>query len=236
MAETFSKQTWLITGASRGIGLEFVKQLLASGHDVIGTCRNPDGARDFWEIQADYKTRFRSLKLDVSDSLSIEAAAAKLSGLPIDVLVNNAGILRGNDDDGLMTLSFDDVIKSFQINAVGPMKVTRALIPNLRLASAPKVINITSRMGSLDDNKSGGYYGYRMSKTALNMFTSCLKSEFKDVISVALHPGWVKTDMGGASAPTEIYDSVRGLLTVIHSLTSTDSGRFMDFKGQGISW
>ena len=116
------------------------------------------------------------------------------------------------------------------------MRVTRALLPNLRMAKAPKVINITSRMGSIDDNTSGGYYGYRMSKTALNMFNSSFSREFKDILAVVMHPGWVKTDMGGPSAPTEIYDSVKGLLSVINSLSLKDSGRFVDFRGEGIKW
>lgn len=235
MVEAIRKQTWLISGASRGIGLELVKQLLASGQNVIGACRNPEGARDLWEIEADYKTRFRPMKLDVSDQASIDAAAASISNSPIDVLVNNAGILRGSES-GLMTLNFDDILKSFQINAVGPMRVSRAFMPNLRLAHAPKVINITSKMGSIDDNTSGGYYGYRMSKSALNMFNSCLKSEFKEITAVVMHPGWVKTDMGGPSAPIDVYDSVKGLLSVINSLTLSDSGKFLDFKGQGIKW
>jgi len=235
MSETMQKQTWLVTGASRGIGLEMVKQLLSAGCNVVGACRNPDGARDLWEVESDYKTRFRLLKIDVSDASSIEAAAKAISALPIDVLVNNAGILRGAEE-GLMTLSFDDVLKSFLINTVGPMRVTKAFMPNLRLATNPKIINITSKMGSIEDNKGGGYYGYRMSKTALNMFNSCLKSEFRDIISVVLHPGWVKTEMGGPSAPTDPYDSVKGLLSVIHKFEMSDSGKFMDFCGQEIKW
>jgi NAD(P)-dependent dehydrogenase (short-subunit alcohol dehydrogenase family) len=228
-------ETWLVTGASRGIGLEMVKQLLSSGRTVIGACRNPDGARDLWEIQSDYKTRFRPLKLDVSDSASIDAAAKSLSNTRVDVLVNNAGILRGAAEP-LSTLNVDDVIKSFVVNAVGPLQVTRAFLPHLQQSSAPKVIQLTSRMGSIDDNKSGGYYGYRMSKTALNMFNRSFAADYKTITTIVMHPGWVKTDMGGHGATAETYDSVKGMLSVIDGLSLGDSGRFLDYRGQDIHW
>ena len=194
MSVNLSGETWLVTGAARGIGLEMVKQLLSSGRSVIGACRNPDGARDLWEIQSDYKTRFRSVQLDVSDPSSIETATQSLANTKIDVLVNNAGILRGAGES-LATLNVDDVIKSFVVNAVGPLRVTRAFLPQLQKASSPKVIQLTSRMGSIDDNKSGGYYGYRMSKTSLNMFNASFASEFSSITTIVMHPGWVKTDM-----------------------------------------
>lgn len=235
MTEHGSVETWLVTGASRGIGLEMVKQLLSTGRHVIGACRNPDGARDLWEIQADYKTRFRPLQIDVSDPASIDGASRSLAGAKIDVIVNNAGILLGAGQ-GFSELKFDEVLKSFQINSMGPMRVTHAFLRNLQLSKSPKVINITSRMGSIDDNKSGGYYAYRMSKTALNMFNTSFAREFKNITSIVMHPGWVKTDMGGPGATTETYDSVKAMLAVIDALKLSDSGRFFDFKGQGINW
>ena len=228
-------QVWLVTGASRGIGLAMVKKLLTAGHTVIGACRNPDGARDLWEIQSDYKTRFRYVKLDVADPATIDALGAQLKDETIDVLVNNAGVLKGAGES-LASLSFADVVKSFEVNTIGPMRVTKALLPCLQRSANPKVVNMTSMMGSIADNKSGGYYAYRMSKTALNMFNKCLSLEFPTITAIAMHPGWVKTEMGGATAPTEADESVDGIIRVTNGMTLKESGRFVDFTGKSIEW
>jgi len=228
-------ETWLVTGASRGIGLEMVKELLTQGHQVIAACRNPDGARDLWEIQSDYKNRFRYFKLDVSSADSVAEFGAALKNETIDVLVNNAGILKGAGES-LEGLDFDSVAKSIQVNTIGPIRVTQILMPCLKRAKSPKVINVTSLMGSISDNGSGGYYAYRMSKAALNMFGSCLSKEFSNITTLQMHPGWVKTDMGGAQAPTERLDSVRGMIAVIKGSTIKDSGRFLDFRGKELPW
>ena len=228
-------QVWLVTGASRGIGLAMVKNLLSAGHTVIGACRNPDGARDLWEIQSDYKSRFRYLKLDLADAATIDALGAQLKDETIDVLVNNAGVLKGAGET-LANLSFADVAKSFEVNTIGPMRVTKAMLPSLQRSSNPKVVNMSSAMGSIDDNKSGGYYAYRMSKAALNMFNKCLSLEFPKITAIAMHPGWVKTEMGGSKAPTEVDDSVEGIIKVASELTLKDSGRFVDFTSKSIEW
>ena len=228
-------QVWLVTGASRGIGLAMVKNLLSAGHTVIGACRNPDGARDLWEIQSDYKSRFRYLKLDLADAATIDALGAQLKDETIDVLVNNAGVLKGAGET-LANLSFADVAKSFEVNTIGPMRVTKAMLPSLQRSSNPKVVNMSSAMGSIDDNKSGGYYAYRMSKAALNMFNKCLSLEFPKITDIAMHPGWVKTEMGGSKAPTEVDDSVEGIIKVASELTLKDSGRFVDFTSKSIEW
>ena len=227
--------TWLVTGASRGIGLEMVKQLLALGYNVIGACRNPDGARDLWEIQSDYKSRFRYVKLDLNESRTIDELGQTLKDECIDVLVNNAGILKGAGEN-LMDLKFQDILKSFEVNTIAAMRVVRALMPSLQRSAAPQIINLTSKMGSIADNESGGYYGYRMSKAALNMFNMCLSKEFPEITTIVIHPGWVKTEMGGPQAPTEIYDSVKGIIKVASGLTIKDSGRFVDFQGKGLDW
>jgi NAD(P)-dependent dehydrogenase (short-subunit alcohol dehydrogenase family) len=228
-------ETWVVTGASRGIGLELVKELLTQGHQVIGACRNPDGARDLWEIKSDYKNRFRYVKLDVSSADSVAEFGAGLKNDTIDVLVNNAGILKGAGES-LDGLDIESVLKSIQVNTIGPIRVTQILMPCLKRAKSPKVVNVTSLMGSIADNGSGGYYGYRMSKAALNMFGSCLSKEFPNITTLQMHPGWVKTDMGGAQAPTEREDSVRGMIDVIKGATIKDSGRFLDFRGKELPW
>jgi NAD(P)-dependent dehydrogenase (short-subunit alcohol dehydrogenase family) len=230
-----TRQLWVITGASRGIGLALCQKVLSLGHEVIGACRNPDGARDLWEMKSDYKDRFRYMKLDVQDQASVDAFGASLKGQVVDVLVNNAGVLKGAGDS-LATLKFEDMMKTFEVNTLGPMRVTKALLANLDAANSPKVIHITSKMGSISDNTSGGYYAYRMSKTALNMFNQSFTVDFPKIISILMHPGWVKTEMGGANAPTTTEESAAGIATVALTATREQRGRFLDFKGQEIPW
>ena len=229
------KKVWFITGASRGIGLEFCRQLLSRGQQVIAACRNPDGARELWELKSDYKSRFQYLALDVTDEKSVAEMARHLDGVAIDVLINNAGVLRGAEEN-FANVSFSDVARSFDVNTLGPMRVTRALLPMLKLSKTPAVIHITSKMGSIADNTSGGYYGYRMSKTALNMFNKSFALEFPEITSVVMHPGWVKTEMGGAAAPLEADGSVAGMIQVIESLKLKDSGTFREYSGGEIAW
>lgn len=229
--------TWFITGASRGIGLGFCKSLLAKGHNVIAGSRNPDGARDLWELASDFKSTFQTVKLDVSDSADLQNVAKFFAqdSRTIDVLVNNAGIMLGRDD-GLESMKFEDVMKSFEVNTVAPMRVVSALLPALKRSKTPKIANISSKMGSISDNGQGGCYAYRMSKAALNMFASCLAIEYPDIVTLTLHPGWVQTQMGGEQAPVEVYDSVEGLVRVIERANKSDSGAFKNFNGESISW
>ena len=232
---TVEPLVWFVTGASRGIGLAMTRHLLALGHTVIGACRNPDGARDLWELRSDFKSRFRYVWLDLNDLKSIEAVAAEFKDQRVDVVVNNAGVLKGAGQS-LSELSFDDVARSFEINTIAPMRVAKAMLPSLLRSTNPRLVNMTSMMGSISDNKSGGYYGYRMSKTALNMFNKCFALEFPRITSLAVHPGWVKTEMGGAQAPTEPEESVEGIVKVILGSGLNDTGRFIDFRGNSIEW
>jgi NAD(P)-dependent dehydrogenase (short-subunit alcohol dehydrogenase family) len=229
------EKTWFVTGASRGIGLALVNELLRRGYNVIGACRNPDGERDFWEIKRDYKERFDSVRLDVTDLESIRSAALHLRDRTIDVLINNAGILKGADEC-LENLDLDIVRQSFEVNTIGPMQVTKEFLSNLQKSGSPKVINMTSLMGSISDNKSGGYYAYRMSKTALNMFGSCLAKELPRSVVLSMHPGWVKTAMGGPKAPTEALESAVGIIDMVERATLKDSGHYFDYKGQKLPW
>jgi len=228
-------KTWLVTGASRGIGLALVHELLRRGYNVIGACRNPDGERDFWEIKRDYKDRFDDVRLDVTNSESLRLAALKLRDRTIDVLINNAGVLKGADQN-LENLDLDIVRQSFEVNTIGPMQVTKEFLPHLQKSQEPKVVNMTSLMGSISDNKSGGYYAYRMSKTALNMFSSCLAKELPRAVVLSVHPGWVKTDMGGPKAPTESAESAKGIIDVVERSTPKDSGHYLDYKGRELPW
>jgi len=177
--------TVLVTGANRGIGLELVRQMRARGHQVIGTARKPEQAMELKETGA------RVVQLDVTDSNSIRAMAEQLKGQRIDLLINNAGML-GHNAQSFAEADFDQVIATFDVNSLGPMRVTQALLPNILAGSGKTVIQISSTMGSIANN-SGGYYGYRASKAALNMLNSSLALELADngITSVVMHPGWV---------------------------------------------
>lgn len=225
----------VITGANRGIGLGLTKKFLSTGNNVWACCRNPDGARELWELERDYHDKLKLIQLDVTDSNEVAALAEKLKGVDLDLLINNAGVIAEGPKD-LAGLTADSLVKSFNVNTIGPTMVCQALLPVLQKSTAPKVANITSKMGSVADNTSGSYYAYRMSKAALNMFNKSFSVDFPKITSVVLHPGWVKTDMGGSSAPTEVEASVNGLYQVITGLKKEQSGRFYDMNGKEIPW
>jgi len=220
----------LITAANRGIGLEFARQLAAAGESVIATARPGTDVAELEQLDV------RIERLDVSDSASAEALAAKLGSEPIDVLVNNAGFYPKGG--AFEELDMDSMLEAFNVNSLGAMRVTQALLPNLRLGKAKKIVQVTSKMGSMIDNNSGGSYAYRMSKAALNMFNTSLAVDLNDdgFCCAIVHPGWVQTRMGGDSAPITTEESVSGLLKVIASLKPTDSGAFFDYAGVRIGF
>ncbi len=220
----------VVTGANRGLGLEFARQLAARGDRVIATARDPEAAVELSKLPV------RRERLDVADGASVAAFAAALGGEAVDVLINNAG--RGGMRDDFEKLDWDRIGSFFETNSIGPMRVTQALLPHLRRGKGRLVASITSRMGSIDDNSSGGAYGYRASKAALNMFNRSLAHDLarEGFTCVVLHPGWVRTDMGGAGAPLEPPESVAGMLRVLDGLKPGDSGRFINHDGTAIPW
>lgn len=222
--------TVLVTGANRGIGLEMVKQMEARGFDVIGTARNPDTAT---ELKA---TGAEVLALDVTSAESVAALGAALDGRKIDMLINNAGT-GGQRVSSFPEYDFDRMKQTFDVNTFGPMRVTQALIPNLEKGKIKTVVSVSSVMASIERN-GGGAYGYRASKTALNMLNSSLAKEYADAgfTCVVVHPGWVRTRMGGEQAPVSTEDSVKGLMDVFAGLSTDDNGKFYDFQGEEIPW
>jgi NAD(P)-dependent dehydrogenase (short-subunit alcohol dehydrogenase family) len=216
----------LVTGANRGIGLELTKQLKARGDDVIAVCRT--SAPDLDELGVRVETG-----VDVSDAALVAELAQRLKGTEIDLLINNAGILRG---ESLDRMNFDSIEQQFEVNALGPLRVTTALLPLLRKNA--KVAIITSRMGSMADNGSGGYYGYRMSKAAVNAAGVSLAHDLAGMgIAVGLfHPGMVATEMTGRNgiAPAEAAANV---LTRIDALSPATSGKFVHAgTGEELPW
>lgn len=225
------KKLHVVTGANRGIGYEIARHLTHRGDRVVATARKPGEADELNELSA------RVEPLDVSSAESVAAFAKALDGEPIDVLWNNAGqgVGRGTIED----VDWQDVIDLFAVNSVGPMRVTQALLPNLRAARTRVIANMSSKMGSIADNGSGDAYAYRASKCALNIMTKSLSVDLAGdgFTCVALHPGWVQTSMGGSSAPVTPDASARGLIEVIDGLDAErDNGRFLDFQGEEIPW
>lgn len=224
-----------ITGANRGLGLGLAQVFLQRGHHIVAAARNIDGARDLWELERDYGTRCQLLELDVTSDRDADLAAKTLGDTTIDVLVNNAGILLESNKD-FESLSFDAIAKTFAVNSIAPLRITRALLPNLARASMPVVATLSSKMGSIADNSSGGAYAYRASKAAVNALYKSFALDFKNITAVVLHPGWVQTDMGGAGATLSVEQSTESLADVILGLKKQDSGRFFDYLGQAIPW
>lgn len=222
--------TWVVTGANRGIGLAFARALSQRGETVVGTARQPAAAN---ELRA---AGVRVEKLDVSDDSSVADFARRLEGVPVDVLVHNAAV--GEEGSRIEELEPDAVLRALDVNAVGPERVTRALLPNLFAGRLRKVVAITSGLGSLSQNTDGGWYAYRMSKAALNMFIRTLAEELaKERFTCAvLSPGWVRTAMGGPNAPLTPDESVAEMLKVIDGLRPSDSGRFLDRHGRDVPW
>ncbi len=219
--------TYLVTGANRGIGYEYCKQLKDRGDKVIAVCRHSSDELDQLGVRVE-------TNVDISDEKAVKALANTLNGQPIDVLINNAGIYRQSN---LNDLNIEGIREQFEVNTLGPLRLTQSLLPNLKKGS--KVAIMTSRMGSIGDNTSGGTYGYRMSKAAVSMAGKSLSQDLKPKgIAVAiLHPGLVSTGMTNFNdsgiSPAE---SVRGLLARIDQLTLDTTGTFWHTNGEVLAW
>ncbi len=222
--------TVLITGANRGLGLEFARQYREAGWHVIGTARKPDAATDLRELGVTV------LQLDVTDGDSVARLAGNLEDQPIDMLINNAGILPAQDT--LPETSIETVARILDVNTLGPLRVTQALLPNLAEGDRKTIVNITSGLGSITRNQSGRFYGYRESKAALNMSSRSMAAELRGdgFIVVAMDPGWVQTDMGGANATLTPEQSISGMRSVIDSLTVEDTGTYRRYDGASVPW
>jgi NAD(P)-dependent dehydrogenase (short-subunit alcohol dehydrogenase family) len=215
----------LITGANRGIGLELCRQLISRGEEVISVCRN---ASD--ELRA---LNLRIIEnIDVGSTESVNALQAQLGELKLDWLINNAGIL---SVETLDDLGFEAMEQQFKINALGPLRMTTTLLPNL--SAGAKVGIVSSRMGSIEDNTSGSYYGYRMSKAAVNMAGKSLAHDMKEkeIAVFLLHPGMVATDMTGGRG-ISVQKSAAGLIQRMDELQLSDSGSFWHAEGEPLPW
>ncbi|MHC5007566.1 MAG: SDR family oxidoreductase [Planctomycetota bacterium] len=208
----------LITGANRGLGLEFARQFHAAGARVVGTARRPDAADQLKALGV------RVEQLDVTDAESVARLASRIGSEPVDIVINNAGI--GGRHPSIEQIDADAVDRIFQVNCLGPMRVTQALLPALRKGDRKLVVNISSRLGSIELNGQG------------NMFSRSLASELsaEGFTCVVISPGWVRTDMGGSRATLSPAESIQGMIAVINGLTTRDSGGFFDYRGERLPW
>jgi NAD(P)-dependent dehydrogenase (short-subunit alcohol dehydrogenase family) len=226
---TSAMKTALVTGANRGIGLELCRQLAARGDKVVAVVRK--GSE---ELDALPKDRVRiEAGVDVTAGEACDALAARLAGTHLDLVIHNAGIFL---EGGLDGLDLEPIRKQFEINALGPLRLTKALLP--RLGQGSKIGIVTSRMGSIGDNGSGSYYGYRMSKAAVNAAGVSLARDLapKGIAVVLLHPGFVRTRMTGGNGDVGPDESARGLLARLDALTLATSGTFLHANGTTLPW
>ncbi len=229
-------RTVFVTGASRGIGLGFVEQYADAGWRVLASCRDLSTATDLTGLAASHGG-IELFELDVTQPDATEALSTELGEMAIDVLVNNAGIY-GRKRLPLAQVDRAEWLSVLEVNALAPFFVTRALLPQLDLGESKVVAMLGSKVGSMADNAAGGNFAYRTSKAALNQVVKTLSIDLADrgLLTVALHPGWVQTDMGGPNALIDIEESVRGLRKVIDELRPDQSGSFLSFDGRTIPW
>lgn len=244
-------QSVLITGCNRGIGLELVKQLANKTEALFAGCRKPDAAKELLEIAESHKN-ISVLELDVTNEHSIQTAVKKVSNIVgkngLNCLINNAGVANKGESQ-IHTITAKGLRDLYEVNAVAPAMMVKAFLPLLKQASSAcdgdvmsvsraAVLNVSSELSSIEKNIKAGVYGYRMSKIALNMLTMNLSIELKQhrILAVSLHPGWVKTDMGGKRARVKVFDSVEKLINVTSNFTETSNGLLYSWEGEILPW
>jgi NAD(P)-dependent dehydrogenase (short-subunit alcohol dehydrogenase family) len=227
----------LITGANRGLGFEFARQYLADGWQVYAACRNPQSASELRRLADASDDKLQILALDVIDPVSVQAAAAKLDGQAIDLLLNNAGI-GGPRGQSVGNIDYEAWAKVLDVNTMGPMRVAEAFVDNVAQSERKLIVTITSGMGSIADNTSGGAFAYRSSKAAVNMVMRSLAMDVAPhgITCVVINPGWVQTDMGGSHATLTPAESVARLRRLIETLGPAQSGQFFNYDGREYAW
>lgn len=227
-------ETVVITGANRGIGLALVKRFLQENTQVIATCRDPAEAKELQALSSNQHLRI--YPLIVNDAQSLAHFAEELDGRPIDILINNAGVL-GGEKQSLNDMDYTAWAEAFEVNTIAPFRIIAALAENLQHSRQPRIINVSSQMGALT-SQSTGHHAYRSSKAALNKVTQVLALELdsQGIIVCCVHPGWVQTDMGGVDAQLTPQESASGLFNLISSLSMQQSGKFITWEGEELAW
>jgi NAD(P)-dependent dehydrogenase (short-subunit alcohol dehydrogenase family) len=238
--------TILITGTSRGLGLECVRQYAAADWQVLACARRPADSVDLVALAADYPQRIRLLTLDVTDHAAVDRLAVALEATPIDVLLNSAGTMGSGSfaRDGLAFGSFgnsdfEDWAQVFRLNVLGSMKMAEAFVTHVARSEQKKIVTLTSMLGSVANNRIGGLYAYRASKAAVNAIMKSMSIDLAKshgIAATALHPGWVRTELGGPNADIDAATSVAGMRRVIDALTLANAGRFWVYDGSELPW
>lgn len=229
-------KTTLITGANRGIGLEFVRQYAADNWRVFACSRHPEKSGTLNVLAARYPEQITVHTLDVADHIQIEGLALLLTNESIDLLLNNAGIYMATHKDD--NIDYEAWAHAFLVNTMAPLKMAQVFAAQIARSNQRMIVTISSKMGSIGDNSGGDSYIYRSSKAAVNMVVKSLAIDLKPVgiTAVVLHPGWVQTEMGGPNALISTTQSVSGMRHVISQLTLADSGKFFAYDGKTIPW
>ena len=227
----------LITSANRGLGLEFAAQYLSAGWRVYASCRQPQAAKELTDLANRRAERITILAMDVTRQESIAGAAASLRGQAIDLLINSAGIL-GGPHQRTGQVDYESWSQVLDVNTLGPMRVTETFIEHLARSDRKLVVTITSGMGSIADNTSGGSIAYRSSKAAVNMTMRSAAIDLRDrgIVCVVVNPGWVRTDMGGPNATLSVEASVSAMRRLIDTLGLAQSGKFFNYEGREYPW
>lgn len=229
--------TLLVTGANRGIGLELVRQYAAAGWRVYAGCRQPETAFDLNRLMAEADGRISVHPLEVTNPAHIAGIRSVLGSQPLDILLNNAGIY-GQDDASFGHTDEALWLQTFRVNCIAPMKMMEALVDNVAASKRRIMATLSSKMGSMADNGSGGSYVYRSSKAAVNavMKSASIDLKRRGITTVILHPGWVKTDMGGSNAEITTEQSVTHLRAILERVNPADNGHYFDIDGSIIPW
>jgi NAD(P)-dependent dehydrogenase (short-subunit alcohol dehydrogenase family) len=227
----------LVTGANRGLGLEFVRQYAQASWKTYAACRLPKSAKELKALQDQHAGRITILSLDVTDAASVRTAAEKLRGEPIDLLLNNAGV-GSPPAQKIGSLDYAAWSKVLDTNVLGPARMIEAFVENVAKGGDKRIVTLTSRMGSIADNSSGGSYAYRSSKAGVNAVIKSFSIDLapRGITCVVVHPGWVRTDMGGGGGKLAPAESVKSLRTLIDGLSPTDSGKFFNVDGEVLPW
>ncbi|MBT3551871.1 MAG: SDR family oxidoreductase [Rhodospirillaceae bacterium] len=238
--------TMLVTGANRGLGLELVRQYLELGWTAVACCRGPGGADALNALADGAGDRLSVFKMDVNNAEEIAAVAKTLDGAPIDLLINNAGIVdsygtgvaEGNDDPDLKNYDHEFWLEILNTNVVAPGRIIGAFADNVAASDKKLIAMMTSGLGSVANTWQAGRYAYRTSKAGLNMLTRSAGEwlEKRDITIIAIAPGWTRTELGGPSAPTAVEESVAGMRAIFDRLTIADTGTYWNFDGQKLPW
>ena len=227
----------VISGANRGIGFGLVQRYLEDGFQIWAGVRNMGDSGELMKLSGNSGLRIHPLDISNQNSVNTFVAWIKSTTGFVDILINNAGIMDSRPRH-LKEINLDVVQNVFNVNVLGTLRLTKALLMPLKASKQGKVANISSLMGSISDNSSGGYYAYRSSKTALNMITKCMALDLNQdkIASIAIHPGWVQTDMGGPNANVTIHESTTSIKSIIDNVDIETSGMFIQYDGEKLPW